>query len=56
MNKIVEGYWHPKTSRYRLLTDLVNRALTSVNLSGNDIRTEGAKAVAGVLPQCKYVV
>ena len=33
----------------------VNRALTSVNLSDNDIQAEGAKAVAVVLPQCKYV-
>ena len=34
---------------------MVNRALTSVNLSGNELRAEGAKAVAEVLPQCEYV-
>ena len=37
------------------LTDLVNRTLTSVDLSGNNFRAEGAKVVADVLPQCKYV-
>ena len=34
----------------------VNRALTSVNLSDNYLQAEGAKVVAEVLPQCKYVV
>ena len=43
------------TSRYRLVTALVNRALTCFNLSKNGIDAEGAKAVAAVLPQCKYV-
>ena len=35
---------------------MINRALTSVNLSGNLIKAEGAKAVFEVLPQCEYVV
>ena len=34
----------------------VNRALTSINLSDNLLGAEGAKSVAGVLPQCEYVV
>ena len=38
-----------------ILTDLVNRALTSVDLSENGIGSKGAKAVAAVLPLCKYV-
>jgi Ran GTPase-activating protein (RanGAP) involved in mRNA processing and transport len=29
----------------------INRALTSVNISGNKIKKEGVKAVADVLPQ-----
>ena len=34
----------------------VNRALTSVNLSGDNLEAEGVKAVAKVLPQCEYVI
>ena len=30
----------------------VNRALNSIDLSGNDIKAAGAKAIAGVLPEC----
>ena len=31
----------------------INRALTSVNVSGNKIKKEGVKAVTDVLPQCR---
>ena len=34
---------------------LANRALTSVDLSDNNLKAKGAKAVAEVLPQCQYV-
>ena len=44
-----------KSIRYRLLTLLVNRALTSVDLSDNNLKAEGAQTVAAALPQCKYV-